>query len=114
MKTLVLIVAFLPLLAFLAVAIVELSSDRRWSEKVIAVSPVVLGIGAFFLFLYGFKAFPMTPAFSLTLSRVMTIFSAAIACSGVFITYSRRTSAILLACGGLLMASFRMFNRIVV
>jgi hypothetical protein len=58
--------------------------------------------------------FQVTPNSSLTLSRAMTMVSAVIACSGVFVSFSRRSSAVWIACGGLLLAFSWMFNRIVV
>lgn len=114
MKQLALILAFVPVVAFCVAGYTELRSTRSMSEKVRTLIPVVLGIAAFALSLDPQGLLHVTPNSSVTLSRVMTLFSAVIACSGVFVTYSRRSSAVLVASGGLLLALFWMFNRIMV
>jgi hypothetical protein len=114
MKQLVLVLAFLPLLAFCVSGVTELRSKRTRAEKLRSLIPIILGIVAFGLALNPQGLLHVTPNSSVTLSRVMTMLSAAIACSGVFITYSRRSSAVWIACGGLVLAFFWMFNRIVV
>lgn len=114
MKHLVLILAFFPLAAFGVAGLTELRSERRTAEKLRNLIPIVLGIAAFALSLNPQGLLHVTPNSSVTLSRVMTLFSAVIACSGVFITYSRRSSGVWVASGGLLLALFWMFNRILV
>jgi len=76
--------------------------------------PVVLGIAAFGLSLNPQGLLHVTPNSSVTLGRLMTMFSAMIACSGIFITYARRSSAVWISCGGLVLAFSWMFNRVVV
>lgn len=114
MKALVLVVAFFPVLAFCIAGLAELRSNRSRAEKLRCLIPIILGIAAFGLSLNPQALLQVSPSSSVTLSRVMTMFSAVIACSGVFITYSRRSSAVWIACGGLLLAFFWMFNRIMV
>ena len=109
MKQTMLVLALLPLLAFLVAGVAELRSNRKLAGKLSSLVPVVLGIAAF-----GFSFNPeiflaLTPSSSVTLSRVMTLFSALIACSGSFVPYSRRSSSVLIAAGGLLTAFFWMF-----
>ena len=111
-----LIAAFFPVLAFAVAGFIELRSARKGSEKLRNLIPIILGIAAF-----GFGVKPgvlrgdaWTPTSSETLSHVMTLFSIVIACSGLFISYSRRASAVWIAAGGLLLALFWWFNRVVV
>ncbi len=114
MKQLVLILGLFPLVAFFAAGVAELRSEGSGAKKLRSLVPIVLGIAVFGLELNPEGLLLLTPNSSVTLSRVMTILSAVIACSGVFITYSRRSSAVWVACGGLLLAFFWMFNRIMV
>ena len=110
-RELVLVVFFFPLLAFCLAGFIELRSKRSGIEKLRNLIPIMLGIAAFGLGVNP-SMFHVTPNMSVTLSRVMTMFSAIIACSGVFISYSRRATAVWVASGGLLLALFWMFNRV--
>jgi len=102
---------FFPLVAFCLAGVTEIRSQKTGTEKFRNLVPIVLGIIAFGL-LFGPGWFiPVTPETSVTVSRVMTMVSAVVACSGAFITYSRRSSGIWMACGGLLLALVWMFNR---
>jgi len=110
MKTLLLVAWFLPLLAFCIAAIAELRSKAKRLDKIRNLIPVVLGIAAIGLTIHPGRVLPLTPTSSITFSRIMTLFSAAIACSGVFISYSRRSSAVWVASGGLFLALIWMFD----
>ena len=112
MKQIAIVVLFFPPLAFCVAAVIELRSKRSVGEKFGSLIPIVLGVAAFGLALNPQWLFQVTPSSSVTLSRVMTMISAVIACSGVFVPYSRRTSAVWVACGGLLLSFIWMFNRI--
>ncbi|SRR6266481_6056936 len=114
MKQLALILGLLPVVAFCVAGYTELRSSRSAAEKLRNLTPITLGIAAFALSLNPDSLLHMTPNSSVTLSRVMTLFSAVVACSGAFITYSRRSSAVWVAAGGLVLALFWMFNRIMV
>jgi hypothetical protein len=114
MKLFAIMLALFPLVAFCIAGVTELRSTRSGTEKLRSLIPVAMGIAAFALSVNPQLFLRLTPDSSVTLSRVMTIISAAISCSGVFITYSRRSSAVWMACGGLLMALCWMFNRILV
>jgi hypothetical protein len=105
---------FFPLLAFCVAGVNELRSKRSGPEKLRSLIPIILGFAAFGLSLNPQGLLQVTPNSSVTLSRVMTMFSAVVACSGVFITYSRRSSAVWVACGGLVLALGWMFERVVV
>jgi hypothetical protein len=112
MRHLALVAFFFPLLAFCLAGLIELRSEMSRMERLRNLIPIILGIAAFGLCLYPEALFELTPNSSVTLSRVMTMLSALIACSGVFISYSRRASAIWMAAGGLLLTLFWMFNRV--
>ncbi len=114
MKQLLMLVMFFPLLAFCIAGALELRSKRKVAEKLVRLIPIVLGIAAFLLSFNPQGAFHVTPGGSITLSRIMTMFSSVIACSGVFIVYSRRSTSVWMACGGLVLAFFWMFSRVVV
>jgi len=47
-------------------------------------------------------------------AHLMAMFSVVIACSGLFMSYSRRATAIWVAAGGLVLALFWWVNRILV
>lgn len=114
MKQVAIVVMFFPLLAFCLAGFIEIRSQRTGIEKFRSVIPVVLGIGAFAILFGPGWLLPVTPESSITLSRVMTLASAIISCSGVFVSFSRRTSAVWMACGGLVLVFFWMFNRVLV
>jgi len=111
-----LVVAFFPVLAFAVAGFIELRSGKRSTEKLRNLIPIILGIAAF-----GFGVDPQevlgaawTPTSSATLAHLLAMFSVVIACSGLFMSYSRRASAISVAAGGLVLALFWWFNRILV
>jgi hypothetical protein len=111
MKQLALVVMFFPLLAFIVAGVIELRSQRRVIEKLGSVIPIVLGVAAFALLFGPAGWFLDIRGGWPPISRAMTMVSAVIACSGIFLPYSRRASAIWVACGGLLLAFIWMFNR---
>lgn len=97
-----------PLFAFCFAAVTELRSDKKRGEKSLSLIPIVLG-----LVVYGFAWGPLR-LFHVTLpsplsGRVMALISAFIASSGAFISYSRRSSSILVALGGLEITFIYMF-----
>jgi hypothetical protein len=114
MKQLFAVVMFFPLFAFLIAGLMELRSDSSLAQRVGKLVPVILGLAAFVLSFNPQGFLHATPSSSVTLSRVMTMVCAAIACSGAFMVYSRRISSIFIALGGLVLAFGWMFNRIVV
>ena len=114
MKGLLLVVMFFPLVAFVIAGITELRSDRSLGQKLGILLPITLGIAAFVLSFNPQGFLHVTASSSMTLSRVMTMLCAAIACSGSFILYSRRLSSVLVALGGLVLAFDWMFNQVVV
>ena len=114
MKAVILVAVFFPALAFSIAGVTELRSSRAGKEKLCSLIPIVLGIVVFGFSLNPQWLLPLTPNSSVTLSRVMTMLSAMLACSGVFVTYSRQSTAVWVASGGLFLALFWMFNRILV
>ena len=114
MKGLLLLVMLFPLVAFVIAGIMELRSNTDLVQKIGKLVPIILGIGAF-IFSFDPQGFlHVTASSSMTLSRVMTMVCALIACSGSFIVYSRRASSTLVAVGGLVLAFGWMFNQVVV
>jgi len=103
-----------PLFAFVIAGIIEARSDKSLSQRLGKLVPIILGLAAFVLSLDPQGFFHVTSSSSLTLSRVMTMLCAVIACSGSFIVYSRRLSSALVALGGLVLAFGWMFNQVVV
>jgi FtsH-binding integral membrane protein len=111
MRQPVLVALTVSALAFCIAGTTELRSKRDLSEKVRCLIPVALGIAAFGLILLTWF-FLMTPSSSDILSWVMTIFYLAIATSAAFVRYSRKSTSILMALGGILMAVFWLINRV--
>jgi hypothetical protein len=112
MKFLLLVAFFFPLVAFCIAGVGELRSTTNAVAKLRGLVPVILGIAVFGISLAPQFVFEVTPSSSITLSRAMTMISAIIACSGAFIVYSRRSSSVWVACGGLVLAFSWMFNRV--
>jgi hypothetical protein len=113
MKQMFAVMMFFPLLAFLLAGLVELRSESSLARRLGKLIPIVLGVAAFVLSFNPQGLVHVTPSSSTTLSRVMTIVCAVIACSGAFVAYSRRLSSVLMALGGLVLAFGWMFNRVV-
>jgi hypothetical protein len=89
-----LMLAFL-LIAFLIAGVIELRSEKRLAEKILSLIPVLLGILVYGLF--------WAPEFSpgLVVGNWLTLSAAAVASSGAIIPFSRRSSSVLVAVGGL-------------
>ena len=114
MKQLALVLLFLPLVALVVAAITEVRTQQSIGKRVGHLIPILSGIAAFVVWFDPQGFFGVTRSGSITLNRIMTLFCAVIASSGVFTTYSRRSSAILVALAGLILALFWMFNFILV
>jgi hypothetical protein len=92
-----------PLIAFLAAGVIELRSGKRPAEKILSLVSVLLGI-----LVYGlFWAPEFLPGF--TVGNWLTFSAAAVASSGAIIPYSRRSSSILVAVGGLYLVFIGIF-----
>ena len=111
-KKFALVAMFFPLVAFAIAGVAE--ARFRGSATLLRMSHPVLGIAAFTLSLSPEALFPLTPSSSATLSSIMTLVSAVIACSGSFIQFSRRSTAVWMAVGGLVLVVLWMANRVVV
>jgi hypothetical protein len=83
------------------VGIVELRSNLKLIEKIRNLLPVVLALGILAVFLAPTRA---TPSSSHILVRCMTLLSIIVGGSGAFIGYSRKSSSILMAVAGLILA----------
>jgi len=111
MKQLAIVVMFFPLLAFIIAGAIEVRSQRRVIEKLGSIIPILLGVGSFALLFGPAEWFITTTQTGWMITRAMTLVSAVIASSGVFVSFSRRASARWTACGGLLLTLIWMFNR---
>jgi|SRR5882724_10207938 len=84
-----------PLIAFLIAGVIELRSEKRLAEKLLSLIAVLLGI-----LVYGLFCAPeFLPGF--TVGNWLILSAAAVAASGAIIPYSRRSSSVLVAVGGL-------------
>ena len=108
-----LVILYLSILAFFIAGGIELASNRSRAAKLRCSIPIILGIASLFLNFEQEPIYQATGSLYGTFRVVMMIFSAIIASSGVFITYTSRISAILVACGGLLLTFLWMFSYIV-
>jgi hypothetical protein len=104
MKRFEIALTFIPLIALVIAASTELRFGRNWPAKLSSITPILFGLAAFGISIRPDMLPHATPDSIYLLSRIMTLFSACIACSGVFINYSRKSSAILVAFAGLLLA----------
>jgi hypothetical protein len=98
-----LVIACFPLVAFFVAAVAELQAGGRVTTVALRMIPLIIGINAFVML--------WAVGSSDTISRAMTMVSIGVACSGAFIEYSRRSSSVWVACGGLFLASLWMMNR---
>ena len=92
-KTLALAVACLPLAAFFVALVAELHAGGLM--VVLRTIPLIIGMNAFVMF--------WAANWSETTSHVMTMVSVAVAGSPAFIPYSRRSSSVWVACGGVIL-----------
>jgi hypothetical protein len=110
MRTCILVIWFFPLIAFCIAAVAELRSQITHLHKFRNLIPLALGVISFGLSIHPGRLLSLTPISSVTLSRIMTFSSAGIACSGVFLNYSRRSSGIWVASGGLVLVLIWIFD----
>jgi hypothetical protein len=103
-----------PLLALVMAGIAELRSNRSMIAKVRSLTPVVIGLAAFVLVVIPPSRLHDRPSTSVLMSDIMTAVCMLIAGSGLFANYSRRSSAIWMACAGLALAFLWSINQIVV
>src|SRR5260370_5074951 len=99
------VAALSPLIAFIMAGALELRSNRSLAEKLFSLAPVALGILVFGLF-WAPEFLPHIAKFGI---RWLTFFSAAVASSGAVVPFSRRSSAVLVALGGLMLAFIGIF-----
>jgi hypothetical protein len=114
MRTSLLLILYFPAVAFLVAAILELrTANIPVLKRFRNMAPAVLGMAAFVLSLYTddlLRSYGLSPT---RFAHTMTMIFAALSCSGVFISLSRRSSAIWVAVGGLLMTLFWTVSPIV-
>ena len=110
MKELALIPMFLPAAAPCLAGVIEFRSPRRHAAALVAVALGMIDFGALW---DPWGLLRLSSDSSARLCYAMTMVSATIASSAAFCSYSRRASAILVACSGLALTFFWMFNRTV-
>ena len=104
------VVTFLPWLPLIVGGVTELRSGISRTEKVRNCVPITLGLIAYAISFNPRILTGVDSHSSLVLSRAMTMFCATLACSGVFITFSRRRTAILMACAGLMLTYIWLYD----
>lgn len=110
MKTFFLMAWFFPLLAFCIAARMELRSAGPLKRKLRHLIPILLGIATLAFSIHPGRLVTLTPGSSVQLSRAMTMFSALISSSAVFIKYSRSSTGVWVALGGLVLTAVWMVN----
>jgi hypothetical protein len=106
------IFVFFPLLAFVIAGATELRTSRAIGDLLRRVGPAVLGIATLYVAVYPRTVGVVTPEGSEALSHLLVMVAAFVACSGVFISYSRRSSGIWIALGGLTLIFVSLYSRI--
>jgi hypothetical protein len=107
-KQIAILILFFPLVSFCVAGIIELRSRRGLAAKLSSLVPIILGIGAFGV-AWAPERLHVATFSSPIFGRWMALFSAVLASSSAFVSYSRRTSSVLVAIGGLSMAFIWMF-----
>ena len=107
-----LVVVFFPLLAFVVAGATELRATRAAGDFLRRLSPPLLGIAALGVILNPASVGVFTPEQSERLSYILALVASVIACSGVFVTYSRRSSGVWMALGGLTLVFISLTARI--
>jgi len=92
-----------PLVAFIIAGAIELRSNGRLAERACGLVSVAFGILVYGLFF----APEFLPGF--TVGNWLTLAAAAVASSGAIIPYSRRSSSVLVAVGGLALVFIGIF-----
>jgi len=106
-----LLVSF-PLIAFLVVGATELVASRAAGDLARRLLAPFLGIAALALVWKPGMVGVATPAESISLGYILALVACIISFSGVFVTYSRRSSNVLMALGGLTLVFVSLSARI--
>ncbi len=114
MKSLAIVLMFIPAAAFVLAAYFEARVTATTRGTAFRFIPIVIGLTVFGLSFVPQRLLGIDPASSVVLSRVMVGISILIACSGVFVRYAQRKSACWMAVGGVVMGVFWFFNRVIV
>ena len=101
--------AFIPGVISGVVGIAELRSDIEFEKKVRNLIPVILALALVVIFFLLERVIDVTSPSMPWLARWMTALSAFVGLSGALIRYSRKSSSILMALAGLMLAFFWMF-----
>jgi cell shape-determining protein MreD len=101
--------AFIPGVIAVFVGFAELRSETKRVDKIRSLVPVVLALALVIIFFLLERVIDVTTSSIHWLARGMTLLAAIVALSGVLIRYSRRSSSILMAVVGVLLAIFWAF-----
>src|SRR6266542_4101324 len=107
-----LLLVFFPLLAFIVVGAIELPASRTAGDLLRRLVPPLLGIAALGPIWNPGAVGVVTPEESEGLSYILVLVASVVACSGVFVTYSRRSSGVWMALGGLTLVFVSLSARI--
>jgi hypothetical protein len=110
-KLLLFVVMMSPLLAFIIAGISEYKASRGIGSKHWSLIAITMAIISFGVFIGPGLFMEISPEALSELRWVMIPVSALVACSGVFVPFSKRRNAILVVCGGLLMLLTWMVDR---
>jgi hypothetical protein len=103
-----LLVVSFPGLAFCMAGVIELRSERKLAARMLCLVPVLLGLGLY-ASLWSPEPLHLPEFLRIANERFVTLIAATVACSGAFITFSKKTSSILIALGGLEMVFVSIF-----
>ena len=107
-----LLLLFFPLVSFLVVAVTELLATSTVSNLVRRLVPPSLGTAALAL-VWNPGMFGVVTSEGLArLSYILVLLASIVSCSGVFFTFSRRSSGVWMAIGGLTLVFVSLFARI--
>jgi hypothetical protein len=106
------IVVVFPLLAFVVVGWTELRASRAAGDLLRRLVPPLLGVAALGLIWNPAAVGVVTAEESEGLSYILVLVASVVACSGVIVTYSRRSSGIWMALGGLTLVFVSLSARI--
>jgi len=109
MKIAWLVVLLFPLLCFCVAGVNELRLGKTVSAKLGNFIPSLLGIGAFAIACGLGRVLHLGPDSFVANGRVMSVLCAVIASSSAFVQFSRKSSGVFVALGGLELVFFYAF-----
>jgi len=101
--------ASIPGVVALLVGIAEVRSSNTRTDKIRRLAPVILALGLVIVFFLLERLIDITAQQMPWVERSMTFLSLIVGLSGVLISYSRKSSSILMAVTGLMLAYYWAF-----